>query len=148
MSGERIEAVDVCTVRAPVPEVIRFGDWVMEHREFALVRVRTGDGIRGYAFTLSRDGPIAEMVHNYIGPRYVGRPTSAPAEVFASVQRSNLSCLAGGLGLRALSIVDLAVWDTEAKRQGLPIAVMLGGANVAMPVTGLPVTRPPSGLPR
>ena len=137
MSGERIEAVDVCTVRAPVPEVIRFGDWVMEHREFALVRVRTGDGLCGYAFTLSRDGPIAAMVHDYIGPRYVGRPTSAPTEAFASVQRSNLSCLAGGLGLRALSIVDLAVWDAEAKRQGLPIAVMLGGANVAMPVTGI-----------
>lgn len=136
-AGRKIETVDVCTVRAPVPEVIRFGDWVMEHREFALVRVRTRDGVRGYGFTLSRDGPIAAMVHDYIGPRYVGRPTDAPEVAFASVQRSNLSCLAGGLGLRALSIVDLAVWDAEAKRRGLPIAVMLGGANAAMPVTGI-----------
>ena len=137
MSGERIEAVDVCTVRAPVPEVIRFGDWVMEHREFALVRVRTGDGLCGYAFTLSRDGPIAAMVHDYIGPRYVGRPTQTPVQAFGAVQRSNLSCLAAGIGLRALSVVDLAVWDVEARRRGLPIAVLLGGANVAMPVTGI-----------
>lgn len=135
--GLQIEAVDACTVRAPVPEVIRFGDWVMEHREFALVRVRSRDGICGYGFTLTRDGPLAAMVHDYIGPRFVGRPTDAPERAFASVQRSNLSCLAGGIGLRALSIVDLAVWDAEAKRRGLPIAVMLGGANVAMPVTGI-----------
>jgi len=80
--GDRIEAVDAAVVRAPVPEVIRFGAWVMEHREFALVRVRTGDGICGYAFTLSRDGPVAEMVHNYIGPRYLQRPTREPAEAF------------------------------------------------------------------
>ena len=125
------------TVRAPVPEVIRFGDWVMEHREFGLVRVRTRDGICGYGFTLSRDGPIAEMVHDYIGPRYVGRRTDEPEQAFESVQRSNLSCLVGGIGLRALSIVDLAVWDAEAKRRGLPIAAMLGGSNVAMPVTGI-----------
>ena len=37
--GRQIEAVDAMTVRAPVPEVIRFGDWVMEHRE-----VRSGAG--------------------------------------------------------------------------------------------------------
>ena len=55
--GHQIEAVDALTVRAPVPEVIRFGDWVMEYREFGLVRVRTRDGICGYGFTLSRDGP-------------------------------------------------------------------------------------------
>ena len=144
--GRQIEAVDALTVRAPVPEVIRFGDWVMEHREFALVRVRTRDGICGYAFALSRDGPIAAMVHDYIGPRYVGRPTDAPEQAFASVQRSNLSNLVGGVGLRALSIVDLAVWDAEAKRQGLPIAVVLGGANVAMPVTGI-AGYPPSISP-
>ena len=135
--GHQIEAVDALTVRAPVPEVIRFGDWVMEYREFGLVRVRTRDGICGYGFTLSRDGPIAEMIHDYIGPRYVGRPTDEPEQAFASVQRSNLSCLVGGIGLRALSIVDLAVWDAEAKRRGLPIAAMLGGSNVAMPVTGI-----------
>ena len=110
-AGRQIEAVDALTVRAPVPEVIRFGDWVMEYREFGLVRVRTRDGICGYGFTLSRDGPIAEMVHDYIGPRYVGRRTDEPEQAFESVQRSNLSCLVGGIGLRALSIVDLAVWD-------------------------------------
>ena len=109
--GERIEAVDVCIVRASVPEVIRFGAWVMEYREFALVRVRTQGGLCGYAFTLTRDGPIAEMIGNYIGPRYIGRDPSSPKSIFADVQRSNMSCLASGIGLRALSLVDLAAWD-------------------------------------
>ena len=137
MTGERIEAVDVATVRAPVPEPIRFGAWVMSHRDFALVRVRTGDGVCGYAFTLTREGPVAAMIRDYVAPRYVGRPTQIPVQAFGEVQRSNVSCLGAGIGLRALSIVDLAVWDAEARRRGLPMAVLLGGANVAMPVTGI-----------
>ena len=100
------------------------------------MRVRTRDGICGYGFTLSRDGPIAEMIHDYIGPRYVAvAPMSRSRR---SPRGSAPTCPAWrGDRLRALSIVDLAVWDAEAKRRGLPIAQMLGGANVAMPVTGI-----------
>src|SRR5437870_1666432 len=42
--ADRIETVAVVTVRAPLPVTIRFGPWVMEHREFALCRVRTEEG--------------------------------------------------------------------------------------------------------
>ena len=146
-SSQRIEAVDACTVRASVPEVIRFGAWVMEYREFALVRVRTSDGLCGYAFTLSRDGPIAEMISSYIGPRYLGRDPAAPKSVFADVQRSNMSCLAAGVGLRALSLVDLATWDIAAKLAGRPMAEFLGGDPARMPVTAI-VGYPPTLSPQ
>ena len=36
-----IASVAVATVRAPLPVTIRFGPWVMKHREFALCRIRT-----------------------------------------------------------------------------------------------------------
>ncbi len=146
-SDQRIAAVDVCTVRAAVPEVIRFGSWVMEHREFALVRVRTSDGLCGYAFTLTRDGPIAEMIGNYIGPRYLGRDPAAPQGIFAGVQRSNMSCLASGLGLRALSLVDLATWDMAARLSGLGIAEFLGEGSARMPATAI-VGYPPTLSPQ
>ena len=146
-SSQRIEAVDVCTVRAAVPEVIRFGSWVMEYREFALVRVRTSDGLRGYAFTLSRDGPIAEMIGSYIGPRYLGGDPAAPKSIFTGVQRSNMSCLASGVGLRALSLVDLATWDIAAQLSGQPMADFLGGEPARMPVTAI-VGYPPTLSPQ
>lgn len=146
-SSQRIEAVDVCTVRAAVPEVIRFGSWVMEYREFALVRVRTDEGLRGYAFTLSRDGPIAEMIGNYIGPRYLSRDPAAPKSIFTEVQRSNMSCLAAGVGLRALSLVDLATWDIAARLSGRPIAEFLGAGSERMPVTAI-VGYPPTLSPQ
>ena len=145
--GERIEAVDVCIVRASVPEVIRFGAWVMEYREFALVRVRTQGGLCGYAFTLTRDGPISEMIGNYIGPRYIGRDPSSPKSIFADVQRSNMSCLASGVGLRALSLVDLAAWDVAAKLAGRPMAEFLGGKPARMPATAI-VGYPPTLRPQ
>ena len=39
--ADRIESVAVVTVRAPLPTTIRFGQWVMTHREFILCRLRT-----------------------------------------------------------------------------------------------------------
>ena len=51
MSSTSIASVDVMTIQARLPAPVVFGDWVMEMREFALVRVnRIGD--RG---TVERD---------------------------------------------------------------------------------------------
>ena len=44
MTEARIASIQVATIRAPLPEVIRFGPWVMEHREFALCRSRPTTG--------------------------------------------------------------------------------------------------------
>ena len=42
-----IESVSVATILGPLPEPIVFGDWVMQHRESALVRMRSTAGVEG-----------------------------------------------------------------------------------------------------
>ena len=60
---QTIAEIAVATVRAEVPEPIRFGDWVMRYREFALVRIRATSGAEGFAFTLTRDGALAATIN-------------------------------------------------------------------------------------
>jgi L-alanine-DL-glutamate epimerase-like enolase superfamily enzyme len=142
----RIRDVAVATVRAPLPEPIRFGDWVMPHREFALARLRTEDGAEGISFTLTREGPVAATIRQAIAHRYAGAELATPADaaaLFAGCQRSNLAGLSAGIGLRALSIVDLAAYDLLARRTGLCIARYLGGAPRPLPTTAI-VGYPPS----
>jgi len=38
---QTIAAVDVMTIQAQLPAPVIFGEWIMRHREFALVRVRS-----------------------------------------------------------------------------------------------------------
>ena len=142
-----IERVSVATVRAPLPVTIRFGPWVMEHREFILCGVRTRDGLEGFSFVYTRDAPLAAVVRRNIAPMYVGQSYSDPAQLHWQAAWSNNAILPAGIGLRALSLVDLATWDLAARAAGQSISAFLGGPRPPMPVTaiiGYPPTLTPS----
>jgi L-alanine-DL-glutamate epimerase-like enolase superfamily enzyme len=132
-----ITAVEVATVRSPLPVEINFGPWVMKHREFALCRITADDGEVGTAFVYTRDGPLAEFVRQNIAARYVGKPYADPAPLHWAAAWSNNAVLASGLGLRALSLVDLATWDLAARAAGKSIAAFLGGEARPLPATAI-----------
>lgn len=134
---DRIANVSVVTIRATLPNPIVFGDWVMRHREFALVRITSEAGLEGFGFTLTREGPVASIIRRSIAHHYVGQSIDSPETLFYAAQWSNNAILKAGVGLRALSIVDLAAWDLAAKAQGLPIAALLGGKAQPMPATAI-----------
>lgn len=146
MSEGTIKSVEVATVRAPLPEVINFGPWVMEHREFALCRIEADDGRVGTAFVYTRDGPIDAFVRRNVAPLYVGQPYSDPAALHWRAAWSNNAVLASGLGLRACSLVDLAAWDLAARAAGQSIAAYLGGESRPMPAVAI-IGYPPSLTP-
>jgi L-alanine-DL-glutamate epimerase-like enolase superfamily enzyme len=145
---ERLRDVSVATIRAALPQPIVFGDWAMRHREFALVRLRAESGAEGFAFTLTREGPVAASVRQAIAHQYVAETIAdrlSIARLFARCRRSNLACLSSGVGLRALSLVDLAAHDLAARSAGLSIPRWLGGAPQPMPATAI-VGYPPATM--
>lgn len=149
MPPETIARIDVATVRAALPEPIRFGDWVMKHREFALVRVLGESGLEGFAFTLTREGPLAATIDRSIEHHYVGSTFSGRLDVesaFYRCQGSQLAGLASGYGLRALSIVDLATHELMARSAGQSIAQYLGGSVCPLPATAI-IGYPPAAMP-
>jgi L-alanine-DL-glutamate epimerase-like enolase superfamily enzyme len=134
---DRIESVAVVTVRAPLPQTIRFGPWVMEHREFILCRLRTDAGLEGFGFVYTRDAPVAAVVRRNIAPLYLEQRYDDPAALHWQAAWSNNAILPSGIGLRALSLVDLAAWDLAARAAGQSIAAYLGGERRPMPVTAI-----------
>jgi L-alanine-DL-glutamate epimerase-like enolase superfamily enzyme len=137
MAGPLISAVDVMTIQAKLPAPVVFGAWVMHMREFALVRVRAGAGPAGYAYTLTRDGAVAEQIRKTIAATYVGTAVADREATFGLAWRRSLASHVAGIGLRALSIVDLACWDLAARLGDRSIADLLGGRNQAMPATAI-----------
>lgn len=140
---DTITRVRVATILHRLAVPIVFGTWVMRHREFALVRIDSEAGLRGFAYCLTRDGPLAAIVERTIAPRYVGSPVDDPAARFHDALWANNAVHAAGLGMRALSLVDIAAWDLAAKAAGQGIVEYLGGDRRPMPVTGI-VGYPPS----
>ena len=137
--------VSVATVSGSLPSPIVFGDWIMRSREFAVVRLRLASGCDGWAYTLTRDGTVAEQIRKTVAPVYVGTSVRDRERTFERAWRSSLASHASGVGLRALSLADLAAWDAAARAADQSIAGLLGGENTSMPATAI-VGYPPDSV--
>lgn len=140
-----IASVGVATVRGLLPAPVVFGDWIMEHREFAICRVKLDDGVTGWSFTLTRDGAVAPQIRSTIAPVYVGTPVDERERTWRVAWRRSLASHVSGIGLRALSLVDLACWDAAARSSERSITDLLGGFAAAMPATAI-IGYPPAEM--
>ena len=109
----------------------------MKDREFAVVRITTDKGVEGWAFTLTRDGAAAEQIRKAIAPVYVGTEIADREKTFKVAKGRTYGSHSAGIGLRALSLMDLACWDIAAKLEDKPIAEFLGGKAYPMPATAI-----------
>lgn len=141
--SDQIVAVRCAIIRHQLKVPVTFGTWAIRHREFALVRIDTKTGLSGFAYGLTRDGPVAEVVRRTVAPQYVGQGITDPAQLFFRALWSNNPIHAAGVGMRALSVVDVAAWDLAAKAAGKSISGYLGGERKPMLVTGI-VGYPPT----
>ena len=78
-------------------------------------------------------GPVRKT----IAAIYVGAVVEERERTFTLAWRRSLASHAAGIGLRALSIVDLACWDLAARLADRSIADLLGGRNLPMPATAI-----------
>ena len=121
-----IEAVGVASLRI-MPNPLVLGDWVMSHRALALVGVRAHSGEVGWSYSLTREGPVEDMIRRYVVPAYVGKSLDDPAVLFEATRGRLRPVLGSGTGLRALSLVDIATWDVSARVAGHSLRDHLGG---------------------
>ena len=109
-----------------------------------LVRVTTRDGAVGWGETYGLIAPRAtiEILFDLYVPFALGRDPADPAalhdDLFALQRVRNAN---GGFAGDALAALDIAVWDVAARRRGVPLAALLGGARrqrIEGYVSGLP----------
>ena len=135
--SERIAAIGVLEVRVPLPRPIVFRDWIITERVLALAAVRATNGAVGYAFGLTRDGPVAQLLRNHVAPAYLDQSLDEPAACFRAAIGRARPILGSGMGLRALSLADIATWDASARVAGRSLRDHLGGTVDSLPVMGV-----------
>ena len=118
-----ITDVSVATIQGSLPAPVVFGDWIMRHREYAVVRVTHGLRTRrlGVHAHPRWHGRRADPQDDR--PRVRRAGSSRPSSACSASRRAAASPpMLVGIGLRALSIVDLAIWDVAAKLADTSIA--------------------------
>lgn len=128
-----IDRVRTATTVLPLPEPLVLGDLTVTRREYTAVELENTDGVRGHAYCLAREAPMAEIVARLVAPHVVGLTSTDPAELWERAYRG--SAIIGRVGLvrRAIGLVDIAAWDVAGKIAGRPVYELLGAGAAPRP---------------
>lgn len=129
----RISDVRVTILQAPIPEEarVRSGVGLKYSRTSAFVEVITDEGLVGLGSCLGNP-PLAlkAIVDEVIAPTLRGLDPFDIEGIWQRMYTGRIRSNVGsrGVGMGALSGVDVALWDIKGKALGVPIYQLLGGA--------------------
>lgn len=92
------------------------------------IQIQTESGICGLGETYEKAEVAEAAIHTLLAPALVGRDATRIREIHSFLD--HITRLHGNAGaeMRAISGIDLALWDLNAKALGVPVHRMLGGA--------------------
>jgi L-alanine-DL-glutamate epimerase-like enolase superfamily enzyme len=128
----RIESVRTCVARVPLDVETSFATRRVTARDYCLVRVSAGDGIEGIGFCYagSTGGSIvAAAVRDLLAPVLIGQDPHRVEGLWQEMYQQALLHGRTGSVMRALSILDIALWDRNARACQLPLWRMLGSVT-------------------
>ena len=125
----RIKEVSVCVARVPLDVVTSFATRTVTARDYCLVRVRSDGGQAGIGFCYvgSAGGRIAQtVVAELLAPKLIGQESLRVEGLWQELYSESLLHGRAGTAMRALGILDTALWDLNARTAGLPLYAYLG----------------------
>ena len=125
----RIQSVSVCTAVVPLESATSFATRTVSERHYCLVRVRSTGGLEGIGFCYvgSAGGSIAHAaVADLLAPKLVGQDSLRVEGLWQEMYQESLLQGRAGSVMRAISILDTALWDLNARSAKLPLYKYLG----------------------
>jgi L-alanine-DL-glutamate epimerase-like enolase superfamily enzyme len=130
-----IERVEARWVTVPVQRPTRMSTRSLDQRDYLLVEVEAGGvtGI-GYSYAGTRGGALlAITVRDLLADLLVGCSENDIAAHWQRMYQETLLVGRRGAVLRAISAVDIALWDLQGVQRRVPLAVLLGGEVKSLP---------------
>ncbi|MPZ24790.1 MAG: mandelate racemase/muconate lactonizing enzyme family protein, partial [Dehalococcoidia bacterium] len=128
----RVASVSAATVRVPLDTATSFSTRRVTAREYSLVRVEGDDGVAGIGFCYAGGTAghlVTEAVRQLLAPVVEGQDTHRVEGAWQDCYQQALLHGRAGSVMRALSAVDIALWDRNARAAGLPLWRFLGAAS-------------------
>jgi len=120
----RIASVLVSLVRVPLDSAVSFSTRTVSARDFCLVKIRSVDGHEGIGvcYAGSAGGNIVRIaVEELLAPRLIDEESTWVEGLWEEMYRDALLQGRAGSVMRALSALDIALWDLNARAVGLPL---------------------------
>lgn len=126
MQIDRVETIALTDM--DIEEVGWVSDVSDDYRQLLFVRLHGADGTVGLGETYPRPLVDANVIHEHIAPRLLESESISIEGNWHNIhQHANYFGGYGGAEMRALSAVDIALWDLRGKSLGVPIYELMGG---------------------
>ncbi|HZV20807.1 MAG TPA: mandelate racemase/muconate lactonizing enzyme family protein [Hyphomicrobiales bacterium] len=125
----KIEAVQTCIARVPLDVETSFATRKVKARDYCLVRIRTADGAEGIGFCYagsSGGSVVAAAIRDLLVPVLLGQDPHRVEGLWQEMYQEALLHGRTGSVMRALSALDIALWDRNARSCALPLWRLLG----------------------
>lgn len=99
-------------------------------RNFVTLKVTTSDGVVGWGDgTLNgRELAVVAYLRDHVGPTLIGRDEDRIEDTWQYLYRGPY-WRRGPVTMASVAAVDMALWDIKAKKAGVPLYQLLGGAS-------------------
>ena len=132
-----IKKITVWPVALPVKRPTRISTRLLSRREYLIVEVEAeGSEMPGIGYTYAGTSGgllLADAVRDLLAPVLIGAEPEDIVSLYDQMYQETLLVGRRGALIRALSAVDIALWDLSAKRANMPLAVLLGGTVKPIP---------------
>ena len=126
----KIESIAVATARVPLENVTSFATRTVSARDYGLVKV-SGGGLEGIGFCYAGSTAgtlVAHAVEHLLAPILLGQDSLLVEGLWQRMFQETLLHGRAGSVMRAISILDCALWDLNARAARLPLYRYLGAA--------------------
>ena len=133
----RITRVEVLMVDL-VPKVRRV-DAIQSFvsQETPIVRITDSDGAvgTGYSYTIGTGGhAVIELLKRTLAPALIGREALEVERIWKDLFFLTHATTVGAITAIAMAAIDTALWDLKARKLGLPLHLLAGGAQRSIPL--------------
>lgn len=106
-------------------------------QETPIVSITDSDGATGtgYSYTIGTGGSsVMRLLTDHLAPRLIGRDADGIEAIWHELEFATHATTIGAITAIALAAIDTALWDLRARKMGLPLWKLAGGAKDRCPL--------------
>jgi L-alanine-DL-glutamate epimerase-like enolase superfamily enzyme len=130
-SGLKITKIDIKEYKWERDTPISNGLHTYTNHEISIVEVHTNGGLVGYG--VGRPRPAERAFRTQFAKKLIGRDPLMTEAIWSDLWSPKLYGRRG-METRALSSIDIALWDLKGKVAGLPLYKLVGGYRTDIPI--------------
>lgn len=129
----KIKNVEVSTVRIPLKDPKRFAQRTAFYRDYTIAHIYSDNGLEGWGYCWGTS-IVSIVIKDYLKECLIGESPFEIERLWKKMFHKMSVWDRRGITSRAISVIDIALWDLIGKKLNTPIYKLIGAYREKVPV--------------